>query len=88
MTLSEIFEYMLAGVPDDYDISAGSFFYDLLYPVAEQIYFLQQKIQDLTSNGRRKSAASVMCELYHSGTEMVRSKSLSLIPIISPPVRI
>lgn len=26
MTLSEIFEYMLAGVPDDYDISAGSFF--------------------------------------------------------------
>ena len=50
MTLSEIFEYMLAGVPDDYDISAGSFFYDLLYPVAEQIYFLQQKIQDLSTN--------------------------------------
>ena len=32
MTLDEIIEYMLSSVPEEYDISVGSFFYDLLYP--------------------------------------------------------
>lgn len=50
MTLNEIFENMLSSVPDEYDISVGSFFYDLLYPVAEQIYNLQGKIEDLSTN--------------------------------------
>ena len=45
MTLDEIIEYMLSSVPEEYDISVGSFFYDLLYPVAEQIYLLQKRIQ-------------------------------------------
>ena len=44
MTLDEIIEYMLSSVPEEYDISVGSFFYDLLYPVAEQIYLLQKRI--------------------------------------------
>ena len=43
MTLDEIIEYMLSSVPEEYDISVGSFFYDLLYPVAEQIYLLQKR---------------------------------------------
>ena len=43
MTLDEIIEYMLSSVPEEYDISVGSFFYDLLYPVAEQIYLLQRE---------------------------------------------
>ena len=30
MTLDEIIEYMLSSVPEEYDISVGSFFYDLL----------------------------------------------------------
>ena len=50
MTLDEIIEYMLSSVPEEYDISVGSFFYDLLYPVAEQVYRLQGKISDLDLN--------------------------------------
>lgn len=42
MTLDEIIEYMLSSVPEEYDISVGSFFYDLLYPVAEQIYLCRK----------------------------------------------
>lgn len=50
MEHSEILEYMLASVPNDYDVSVGSFFYDLLYPVAEQVYLLQNKISNLSVN--------------------------------------
>ena len=50
MTLDEIIEYMLSSVPDEYDVSVGSFFYDLLYPVAEQIYLLQNRIARLSEN--------------------------------------
>lgn len=50
MTLNEILEDILSSVPDDYDVSAGSFFYDLLYPVSEQILLLQQRIADLSIN--------------------------------------
>ena len=44
MTLDEIIEYMLSSVPEEYDISVGSFIYDLLYPVAEHIYILQNRV--------------------------------------------
>ena len=37
-------------MPEEYDISVGSFFYDLLYPVAEQIYLLQKRISRLSEN--------------------------------------
>lgn len=50
MTLDEIIEYMLSSVPEEYDISVGSLFYDLLYPVAEQIYLLQKRISRLSEN--------------------------------------
>nr|DAH06886.1 MAG TPA: Baseplate J like protein [Caudoviricetes sp.] len=50
MTLEEIIEYLLSSIPDEYDISVGSFFYDLLYPVAEQAYILQNKIDSLSTN--------------------------------------
>ena len=50
MTVDEIIEYMLASVPSSYDTSVGSFFYDLLYPVAEQIYRLQGDISALEKN--------------------------------------
>ena len=36
MTLDEIIEYMLSSVPEEYDISVGSFFYDLLYPAVRR----------------------------------------------------
>ena len=50
MTVDEIIEYMLASVPNVYDTSVSSFFYDLLYPVAEQIYRLQSDISELEQN--------------------------------------
>lgn len=50
MTIEEILEYLLSSVPDEYDILVGSFFYDLLYPVAEQVYLLQSKINTLSTN--------------------------------------
>lgn len=50
MTFDEIIEYMLASVPSEYDTSVGSFFYDLLYPVAEQVYRLQDSISTLDLN--------------------------------------
>lgn len=50
MTFDEIIEYMIASVPSEYDTSVGSFFYDLLYPVAEQIYRLQGDITLLEQN--------------------------------------
>ena len=50
MALNEIIESLLSSVPDEYDITVGSFFYDLLYPVAEQLYNLQRKIDDLSTN--------------------------------------
>ena len=50
MTVDEIIEYMLASVPNEYDTSVGSFFYDLLYPVAEQVYRLQSDISLLEKN--------------------------------------
>ena len=57
MTLEEILEYILSSVPEDYDISAGSFFYDLLYPVAEQIRLLREKISALNENAFAMTAA-------------------------------
>lgn len=57
MTLDEILEYLLSSVQDEYDISVGSFFYDILYPVAEQIYLLQNKIISLSENTFALTAA-------------------------------
>ena len=48
MTVDEILEYLLANVPDNYDISPGSFFYDILYPVAVQIHLLNNSIDNLS----------------------------------------
>lgn len=50
MTFDEILSALLEQIPDDYDTSVGSFFYDLLYPVAEQIYNLTLRIADLSVN--------------------------------------
>ncbi len=50
MTIDEIFEYMIAGVSDEYEPSEGSIFYDLLYPVAIQLYLLSEKISNLSVN--------------------------------------
>lgn len=47
MTVDEIHESLLAYVPDNYDKSAGSFFYDLLRPVAARMYVLLSKIDAL-----------------------------------------
>ncbi len=50
MTFDEILEFLLGSVTGGYDVSVGSFFYDLLYPVAEQIYGLQQKYDMFRDN--------------------------------------
>lgn len=47
MTLDETLEYMLASVPEEFDTSPGSFYYDLLYPVAEQLALKGAVISDL-----------------------------------------
>lgn len=50
MTVKEILEYMLGWVNDEYDTDVGSFFYDLLYPVAVEAYELQNKLDITTIN--------------------------------------
>lgn len=50
MTVDEILQQFLYFVPDKYDVSVGSFFYDLLYPVAEFCYNLWNKEERLESN--------------------------------------
>lgn len=47
MTVDEIHESLLTYVPDNYDKAAGSFFYDLLRPVAVRLYVLTNKIDTL-----------------------------------------
>lgn len=50
MTVTDILDDLLEQVPDGYDISEGSFFYDLLYPVACEIMTLHNKIDILEQN--------------------------------------
>lgn len=50
MTFDEILEYMLTGIPEEYDTSVGSFFYDILYPVAERIYYLYSQMLLIADN--------------------------------------
>ncbi|MCH5186486.1 MAG: baseplate J/gp47 family protein [Oscillospiraceae bacterium] len=50
MTVNEITEYLLSEISDNYDVSVGSFFYDILYPVAEKIYLIQEDIAELAEN--------------------------------------
>ncbi len=50
MMVTEILDDLLKQVPDEYDTSEGSFFYDLLYPVASEIQVLYNKIDVLESN--------------------------------------
>ena len=47
MTVDEIHESLLAYVPDNYDKTVGSFFYDLLRSVAVRMYVLLSKIDTL-----------------------------------------
>lgn len=57
MTIEEMMEFMLAAAPDGYDLSEGSFFYDLLKPVAYQMYLLQNRIENLQENTFALTAA-------------------------------
>ena len=50
MTVNEILNEMLASVSYEYDTSEGSFFYDMLYPVAVRIYMIQSLIDSLSDN--------------------------------------
>ena len=50
MTVNEILEYMLDWVSGDFDTDAGSFFYDLLYPVAVEVYTLQNRLNVISTN--------------------------------------
>lgn len=47
MTVDEIHESLLTYVPEEYDKSVGSFFYDLLRPVAVRLYILSNRIDAL-----------------------------------------
>lgn len=47
MTADEILENMLERIPDNYDTSTGSFFSDLLKPVAMQLRLLHNKLNTL-----------------------------------------
>lgn len=50
MTVDDILKHLLTYVPDRYDTDNGSFFSDLLKPVAVQLYLLQNKIDVLEDN--------------------------------------
>ena len=56
MTTTEILEQLLSMVPDSYDTSAGSFFYDLLYPVAEYLNNLSETLLELEASAFAKTA--------------------------------
>ena len=47
MTVDEIHEGLLTYVPEEYDKTEGSFFYDLLRPVAVRLYVLSNRIDVL-----------------------------------------
>ena len=47
MTLEDRLDLMLAFLPDDYDTSVGSFFYDILYPVAEKLTELESNVESM-----------------------------------------
>lgn len=50
MNTDEILSDLLGRVPDEYDTSVGSFFYDILYPVALQIGYMQDTVDKLADN--------------------------------------
>ena len=50
MIVTDILNDLLEQVPDEYDTTEGSFFYDLLYPVACEIQVLYNKIDILENN--------------------------------------
>lgn len=50
MTTDEILQDLLTGVPEDYDTSDGSFFYDTFAPVAEWLYYLRSMLENLEDN--------------------------------------
>lgn len=50
MTVDEILKSLLAYIPENYDTATGSFFSDLLKPVATQLYILQAKVEALQDN--------------------------------------
>lgn len=56
MTLEERLENILDFLPEGYDTSVGSFFYDILYPIAEQIYLKEEVIDGITDNVFAKTA--------------------------------
>ena len=56
MTTNEILEQLLSLVPENYDTSAGSFFYDLLYPVAEYLNNLSETLLELEVSAFAKTA--------------------------------
>lgn len=50
MTVDEILSTLIAYVPTDYDTSTGSFFNDILKPVAVEMYTLETDIAELENN--------------------------------------
>lgn len=50
MTYEEILQFMLEEVPSGFDVSAGSFFYDIFAPIAVQLYGLHQKNEKLANS--------------------------------------
>ena len=57
MTVDEIHKSMLTYVPEEYDKSVGSFFYDLLRPVAVRLYILSNRIDALPDEAFALTAA-------------------------------
>ena len=56
MTVDDLLDLMLAFLPDNYDTAVGSFFYDLLYPVAEQMRLRLDTAEAVSDNAFASTA--------------------------------
>lgn len=56
MTINEAMEGLLSLLPDDYDKSAGAFFYDLIYPVAVCIKNFSDRLDSFSEKAFAKTA--------------------------------
>lgn len=75
MTVDEILQQLLYFVPDKYDISVGSFFYDLLYPVAEFCHNLWSKAERLESNTHALTAKDEYLDYKVAEQNVIRQKA-------------
>ena len=74
MTTFEILDQLLALVPDGYDTSPGSFFYDILYPVAEQLAVISETLLEIEASAFAKTAVGHWLE-YKAAEQGIKRRA-------------